>query len=543
MSGPDGSGYPAVRVGRRLMMAGAAVTMAGWAGRGFASGPGRPLRAETTSGTLEGVAERGVHVFRGIAYGAPTGGANRFRPPQPFRWSGVRDASKFGPSAPQHLRAAPERAPFAALNRIDEDCLSLNIYAPPGGGGKHAVIVWLHGGGWRNGAGSAPGLEGHRLALLGDVVLVTVNHRLDTLGFLHIGGSDERFADAANLGVLDMIAALTWLRDNIAQFGGDPANITIAGQSGGGAKVAALLAAPAAKGLFHKAIAMSCSGALRLMERDEADTIAADLACNLGLPRLDGPTLQRLPLEKIIAGLDRSCRPMLDGRTFDRHPFDPDAAPPGKGIPLLAGNVAGETRMQLASAGLANFRLDETEVKRRLARFLDLPGDSVGRIYDAYRADAPGDGPGDLLAAVTTDYLYVRNTRRLADLQAAHAPVFTYMFVRHSPAMGGILRAAHECELPFVFGTAREAVMMVGEGADIDPLTRLMIGTWSQFAKTGDPGNALLPAWPAHTSGKGDAMLLDVESRFGSVPRNGPRHLLDRLPLFEYNRPTSYLRP
>ncbi len=533
-----------IAIDRRTMLAATAGAVLTGSGDAAFAAIGQPV-VETALGKVRGRHEHGVMVFCGIPYAASTAGTNRFMPPQPARpWSGIRDAFSFGPSAPQNADHSSGREPFSQIEAIGEDCLSLNIFAPRGrSAGKRPVMVWLHGGGWRIGAGSAPALRGLRLARLGDVVLVTINHRLDLLGHLRIGDGDERFADAANNGVLDMIAALRWVRANAAAFGGDPGNVTIFGQSGGGSKVAALLAAEAAKGLFHKAIAQSCSGCLRITERKEAETLAAGVAAKLGLGRLSGAALQQVPLESLIAAAAGVHRPALDGRTFTRHPYDPDAPRTAAGIPLLIGNVADETRLNIVSADPAIFDLDLAEVTRRLARYLHLDSARAARLLEAYHAAYPQDRPGDLLGHVTADYSYVRNTRLMADRQASVAPVYSYMFTRRSPVRNGMLRSAHETEVPFVFGTASAARSMVGGGPDIALLEHMMITTWASFARTGDPNNSLLPHWDRHIPGSSSAMLLDRHAAMGKLPGPVARAGLNDLPVYEYGMPADFLRP
>ena len=247
------------------------------AGNSAALGP----VAETTNGKVRGMLLDGVAVFRGVRYGASTAGANRFLPPQPAApWAGIRDATDWSCSAPQLTKptyADPFYAWYAAIRDMSEDCLFLNVFTPGLDNGRRPVMVWLHGGGWGNFASSAPGFDGTNLARAQDVVVVSMNHRLNVFGFLQLDKSHERFADSGSAGVLDLVMALRWVRDNAATFGGDPANVTIFGQSGGAAKTAALLAMPAAKGLFHKAIVQSTSGGLRIAGREEAARMAADL--------------------------------------------------------------------------------------------------------------------------------------------------------------------------------------------------------------------------------------------------------------------------
>lgn len=501
----------------------------------------------TAHGSVRGRLDNGVCSFKGLPYAASTGGAHRFMPPQPLRaWAGIRDALDFGQSAPQAPVRASERAAFAKIvEPVSEDCLSLNIYtSAPFAGHRRPVMVWLHGGAWLGGCGSAPALNGAKLAKFGEVVVVTINHRLNVFGYLLLEDTDSRFADSANVGVLDMVAALQWVKENIHAFGGDSRNVTIFGQSGGGSKVSALMAAPAARGLFHKAIAQSCSGSLKLCQPEEARRLSQQLVERLGRVALTGESLQRISLSQLLAATTGSFRPVLDGRTFTRHPFDPDAPAISSDIPFMAGNAATETRIQMAATDPNNFALDATEVRRRLARFLRLDAGEVAKIFAVYEAAYPIYSPGDLLACITTDYIYIRNTRREATLQSlsGRAPVYTYVFTRQTPVMGGLLRSPHESEVAFIFGTAPAAEEMVGTGKDIEPLTHMMISTWATFAHKGDPNNATVPVWPRHDSVHQRSMLLNVNSTVADDPGGEARSSLGALPYFEYSMPTNYTR-
>jgi para-nitrobenzyl esterase len=213
------------------------------------------------------------------------------------------------------------------------------------------------------------------------------------------------------------------------------------------------------------------------------------------------------------------------------------------GVPLLIGNVATETRMSLAAASIDNFTLDQTEVRRRLVRFLRLDEPRIDDLLARYAAAYPNDSPGDLLADITTDYCYIRNTRKMADHQAAQAHVYSYLFMRKTPVMNGLLRTPHESEVPFIFGTAEAAAVMVGRAADIGPMTDVMIATWSRFAWTGNPENRLLPPWQRHSAGTDLSMLLNVQSVMREIPGTTARAALDALPLYEYNMPLNYARP
>jgi para-nitrobenzyl esterase len=522
--------------------------------------PGRAAAApvvETSHGKLLGVRENGVLSFKGVRYGETTGGANRFRPPVPVKpWAGVRDALAFGASAPQ-IAGSPQGLSgwYNAIQPMSEDCLFLNVFAPDatpgkassahGAGGRRPVMVWLHGGAWSSCAGTAPGFDGTRLARDGDVVVVTVNHRLNVFGYLAIGGKDPGFADAGTAGVLDMVAALRWVRDNAAAFGGDPGNVTIFGQSGGAAKVTALMAMPAARGLFHKAIVQSCSGGLRLDGQEEASRQTQALATQLGLTEVSGPALQAVPMDRLLnamKGVADPFRPVLDGRNFMQNPFDPTAPAIASDIPLMIGNAATETTLYLA-ADMANFSLDAAEVERRLARWLQIDAAEAKRLMDAYEAQEPDSTPSDLLAAITTDYNYRRNTTRVAELQAmqAKAPVYAYVFDWKTPVLGGVLRSPHTLEVPFVFGTTDAAAALVGSGPQLPALMRETMARWTSFAHRGVPEAPEGLKWTPYDMANRATMMLGLESQMTSNPGGQARQALFGLPYFEYSRPVSYV--
>lgn len=507
---------------------------------------GEPV-VETTGGRLRGVRANSIVTFKGVRYGEATGGTNRFLPPVPvIARAGILDADRFGPSAPQVV--SPQRpldAWYGTLQPINEDCLFLNIYTPAVGHGRRPVMVWLHGGGWTSCAGTAPGFEGTHLARGGDVVVVTINHRLNVFGYLNLGTSDPRFADAGAAGVLDMVAALRWVQANIRAFGGDPGNVTIFGQSGGAAKVTALMGLPSARGLFHKAIAQSCSGGLRLDGVEESARQANTLAAALNVEP-SGPALQAVPMDKLTAAaksVANPFRPVLDGRNFPRDPFDPAAPATASDVPLMIGNVATEATLAMANAGMANFVLEEADVETRVGRFLGVDSARSKRVIETYRTTHRGVTPSEVLAAVATDYMYRRNTTRIAALQAAQAkaPVYAYVFDWKTPVLGGVLLSPHTLEVPFVFGTTDAAAELVGTGPQIPRLVRHTMARWVSFARHGVPSAPGGATWPAYDGVRQSTMMLDVESHVAANPGGEARQALDDLPYFEYSRPASFV--
>ncbi len=510
----------------------------------------RPVRetvAETTCGKVRCTESRGVLAFKGVRYAATTAGVNRFLPPQPApKWAGIRDALQWGASAPQVPNAGlslPFYAWYSAIEPMNEDCLFLNVFTPALDTGKRPVMVWLHGGGWRNCAGSGPGWDGTHLAGAQDVVVVTVNHRLNGFGYLALDGSDERFADSGNAGMLDLVMALQWVRDNAAAFGGDPNNVTIFGQSGGAAKTIGLLATPAARGLFHKAIIQSTSGGMRIAGQEEAVRMAAELAAALGLKRLVGEDLQKLPMGTLLSAIEKSpgpFRPVIDGRTFIADPYYPAAPGISSEVPVMIGTTNTETTWYYA-AHPENFSLELADVKRRVMRFLKLDPVAADALIDAYRSDYPAGSPCDILTAITTDYLFKRNALKIADLQSAsaRAPVYCYVFARETPVGNGRFRSPHSAEVPFIFGTTSQAEAFSGNGDDIQPVTAVMMASWASFARHGNPNNPAIPEWKAFGASDRQAMLLNVESRLVAYPGAASRAALEGLPYYEYSNDRS----
>jgi para-nitrobenzyl esterase len=380
--------------------------------------PSEPI-VETISGKARGSTLAGIHAFKGIPYGAPTGGAHRFQPPRPAEpWAGVRDALALGGRAPQWI-SAPTRRPGMAtlLGPVDtspetEDCLNLHVWTPGLDSSKRPVMVWLHGGAFHFGSANRAVTDGANLARRGDVVVVAVNHRLNILGHLDlsaIGG--ERYAHSGNAGVLDLVAALEWVRDNIGRFGGDPGNVTIFGESGGGGKVSVLLAMPAARGLFHRAVIQS-GASVRVSTRERAAALAEAALQQIGVSRNSLDKLQMLPVEQLIAAITpakqavgRPDLPLLDrydfGPVVDRNdlpqqPCDPAPASFSDEIPLLIGDTKDEaTRFLADDDAVWNRTLTEAQLRERLAA---IAGSEADRLFDLYRTRREPGGVADCRA-------------------------------------------------------------------------------------------------------------------------------------------------
>jgi para-nitrobenzyl esterase len=492
-----------------------------------------PVEIEIAHGKLRGVDVDGIKVFKGIPYGASTAGKNRFRAPQPVTpWTRVRDATIFGQVAPQPSGDTSEYGRLIGWDKqpggIGEDCLVLNVFTPGlADGGKRTVMLSIHGGGFTSGSGATPGYDGKSLARFGDVVVVTVNHRLGVMGYLHLGDVDksEEFAQSGTVGMLDLVAALQWVRDNIERFGGDPNNVMIFGQSGGGAKTSTLMAMPSAKGLFKRAGVQSGS-ALRLMPRELGNELAERLLQKLGLDKSKVAELQKLPFETLIDAQRRlspdnpmvGFAPVVEGTAIPRHPFDPDAPALTADVPMVIGTTLDDAAMG------GRFDIDDEGVKKGLQKRYAKHAD---RIMAAYRKQWPDASPFLLQARMLTDRRGRRSATTMAERKAAlgKAPAYLYICTFPSPAMGGKLGAVHGVDVSLAFNNGRN--MMTGDTPESRRLAARFAAGWVAFAKTGDPNTSELPKWPVYDAKTRPTMIFDTEIEMVNDPYSGLRTLWD----------------
>jgi para-nitrobenzyl esterase len=498
---------------------------------------------ETMLGRVRGLTSPGVIAFKGLRYGASTTGANRFQPPvKPAAWTGVRDAFEYGPRAWQLFRPMiPEIGDaFTGSGPMDEDCLSLNLWTPSTGTGQRPVMVWFHGGGQRTGSGNSIFYDGTELARKHNVVAISVNHRLNALGYLWLAGlpgTGERFARTSNLPLLDLVAALEWVRDNVARFGGDPRNVTIFGQSGGGGKTAMLSAFPAAKGLFHRAIIMSTLADTAISGLEPARAIEATelLLRRLELTPQTADRLVSMPAKQIVDALtspapDISLRyvPVVDGKTLPAHPFEPAASAISADIPMMLGSVECEG-IPYGNPDDAYWTSDPTtaaELRTRVKQIVSVDDAEADRLIALYKSHRPNDSFGDLAAVMSGDNSALRTSAYvIAERKFAQgrAPAYLYYFNWRSPVRDGKLRTMHGMELPFVFDHPDKISFMTGAGSDRAAIATAMSSTWVAFARTGNPNHSGIPQWAAFTPNTWPTMVFGSRTRAENDPWGAER--------------------
>ena len=518
----------------------AVAALSAWALSSQGTAPGSPTGVVNTSnGPIRGLIEQGaLHVFRGVRYGAPPIGDFRFKPPRrPVPWTEVAKAYKYGERA---MQAAGGFGPAADAPKMSEDCLFLNVWTPGLDSKKRPVMVWLHGGGFSSGSGGDSISEGSNLARKGDVVVVAINHRLNVFGFLQLGkewGPD--YASSGQAGMLDIVMSLEWVRDNIARFGGDPGNVTIFGESGGGRKVAMLMAMPAAKGLFHKAIIQSGSG-LDAPSREDAIDLGRELLRKLGISEGDVKALARADAQAVLdaqppASLAVSPPgqltvptggfiPCVDGVALPRKPFIPDAPKISALIPLLIGSNKDE--MTIFNARDPKFG---TSTDEEFVAYVHkaLP-DKAEKLIPALRKAFPGYSPGELIIATDTMKGYWIATVLQAERKAMQsaAPIYAYLLAWETTVDGGKLRSHHALDLPLVFNNIESGRNMVGPGPEPQRVADLMSAAWIAFARTGNPNTGALPPWPAYDLNRRATMIFNVDSRVESDPYSEIRNIL-----------------
>ncbi len=507
---------------------------------------GEPI-VETAHGKVRGALKDGVYSFRGVPYGASTAGANRFMPPQkPASWSGVRDCLEWGPLAPQ---GASSMNPAGGMGRDfatffgtqpdapserSEDCLVLNIFTPGLDRQKRPVMVWIHGGGFSIGGGAGARANGTNLAKRQDVVTVSLHHRLGVLGYTHLGEFDSAFARSGNVGQLDLIAALEWVRDNIEAFGGDPQRVMVHGESGGGGKIGTLLGMPTASGLFQRAILQSGT-ANRLPTPDKAAEWADRLLKELQIPRDQVRKLQELPVDQLVAA---GSKLELASRMGPRGGFVPtmgtvdlpiaplDAVANGSArIPVMLGCTKHEMALMLLGMGVDPSKLTEEQLQGRAGMVL---GEQSAELLKGYRELHPDYSPGDLLVRAWSDSMRMGAIEMAeAHIKGGGAPTYMYLFTWETPALPH-LKAAHGIDGTFYFDNT-ESVEMAQGNPQAQALAKKASTAWANFARNGKPSAPDLPAWPQYTIDKRETMILSDTPHIESDPLKEDRLLRVRL--------------
>jgi para-nitrobenzyl esterase len=500
--------------------------------------------ANTKTGAVRGAVNDGVAAFKGIPYGDDTSGTGRFLPPRPpLAWSGVRDCLEYGPSCPQITTGQmtgqdlpAEIEPLVGVwnheRNVGEDCLVLNVWTPAASGAGRPVLVWLHGGAFAVGSASWPLYDFSNLARNNDVVVIGLNHRLGILGFLELSHLGEEFADSGNVGMLDIVAALAWVRDNIAAFGGDPGNVTVFGESGGGAKVNTLLAMPAAQGLFRNAFVMSGTR-LRAKTFDTARALTDTTLDTLGVHRdvgllhkLDADALVQAQLALPPAGsaaprFRTAFEPTL-GPSLPRHPLDAIRGGSGAQVNVVVGCTTHEMLSFVTTPDL--WVADDESLRERIHTFL---GAAADRVIAEYRQARPGESMLSLYVLIASDHAMRVPHIRLADalLDGGSPQPHVYLFAFGGPGPDGVVRSGHGSDMTYFFDNIKQAPVF--DGPHAAPLVRALSGALIALARSGDPNHEGIPDWPGYSTAHRPTMIFDVESRLATDPMGAERRIWD----------------
>jgi para-nitrobenzyl esterase len=500
--------------------------------------------ADTEHGKVRGYTRNKVLTFKGIPYGASTAGDNRFMPPKkPVLWDKTKDCLVYGPISPQKIDTGWFQQEYGFLYQWidgmqDEDCLRLNVWTPALDGKKRPVMFWIHGGGFFSGSSQEhPSYDGENLVKLGDVVVVSINHRLNIHGYLDLSDYGPQYAESGNVGMLDIVQSLEWVRDNIANFGGDKDNVTIFGQSGGGTKVITLMAMPSAKGLFHRAISQSNSivqVATPAFAKLYTEAVLADLKitkANIADLHKVKPTRLQEALAvaekknfKVPADVGRGgLQPVVDGKVLPTHPFDPTAPSISANVPFMVGTCRNEAAVAIGNAGIE--QLDEEGLKKQIAEKYKTKGDLI---YQTLRKSHPNAKPVELLTYISAQnpIAYLQASRKAAQNAA---PAYLYMFAWHTPQLDGRPRAFHCSEIPFAFANTDITENYTGASNEARKLGDKVAKAWINFARHGNPNHDGLPQWPAFTDANGAMMVFNNKCEVKNDPDGDARKLLTRM--------------
>ncbi len=511
----------------------------------------RSLIVETTGGKIHGFARDGIIEYKGVPYAGDTSGKNRFMPPTKVTpWTGVRSSLALGPSSPQPYnctltgrRRGWDNDEEAFMfdwddGRASEDCLRINVWTPSiTDNAKRPVLVWIHGGGYQSGSSNELRMyDGESLSRRGDVVVVSLNHRLGVLGYLNLREYGEKWASAGNVGMLDIVAALQWVRDNVSNFGGDPSRVLIFGQSGGGGKVGTLMGMPSAKGLFHRAVIQSGSN-VAAPARDRSGEVAAAVLAELGLNGSSLDRIQELPYVRIVeAGMEALRKvqasgggggwgPVVDGKILPVHPWDPAGSALSASVPLMVGSVLNEFTNTIQRGNPKEDAMTLDELKSSLSMTYK---DKSRQVLETFQKAHPKASPYELLSRITTGAGPRQNAVTQAARKAAQkaAPAYLYWFTWQTPILDGRPRAYHCAELPFVFYNTERCAAMTGGGPDALELGGKMADAWVAFARTGEPNHKGLPKWTPFAEALCPTMVFDNTCEVKNNPDTEERKVL-----------------